>query len=292
MIISLFLFFSFSFVVSSQSSDFSGKSEMNGIRWKDYKDFIKKSPLITVRYRKDTSEMRMIFANPTAKKAFETNKKKFSDGSVILKAGIATGTDPFFESSAVPTKIWRYQIMVKDSKKYKKTNGWGYALFDSQGKTFPEDPDLTQLACHACHTIVEEKDFVFSEPFLQDMKLDYSKHKKTNNHTLSFEEVKRDNLFKELKELIPSNYTTILRLRDQNLEKNIFQGTLDEIRPILLSRMKQLNGIPVVFYNADSKKFSLVIDIKLEECLNENGVEFIMTSEKNNLIRRKICFHE
>jgi hypothetical protein len=217
MLIPFFLFLS----LSSQSSDFSGKSEMNGMRWKDYEQFMSKSPLITVRYRKDTNEMRMIFANSTARNVFEASKKKaFPDGSVILKAGIATGSDPFFEGSAVPTKIWRYQIMVKDSKKYKKTNGWGYALFDSQGKTFPEDPELTQIACHACHTIVEEKDYVFSEPFLQDMNLSYSTHKKSKSGSIYFEEVERDSLFKELRDLIPSKYKMISRLRDQNLENN------------------------------------------------------------------------
>jgi hypothetical protein len=276
----------------SETFDFSGKTEMNGIRWKDYDKFINKWPLITVRYRKDTNEMRMVFANSTGRNIFKNTKRLFPEGTVIVKAGIATGSDPFFESSAIPTKVWRYQIMVKDSKKYNKTNGWGYALFDSQGKTFPEDPDLTQKACHACHTIVEEKDYVFSEPFLQDINLNYSTHKKSKSASIFFEEVEREGLFKELRDLIPSKYKMISRLRDQNLENNIFQGTLDEIRPLLLSRMKKLNGIPVVFYNANSKKFSIALDINLAECLNENGVEFIMTSEKDNLIRRKICFHE
>jgi hypothetical protein len=34
--------------------DFSGKEQMNGINWKDFKIFPEKWQLVTIRFRKDT----------------------------------------------------------------------------------------------------------------------------------------------------------------------------------------------------------------------------------------------
>jgi len=49
--------------------------------------------------------------------------------------------------------------MVKDSKKYAATGGWGYAQFDKDGKPGPES-DLK--ACFPCHQAVEARDFLFT----------------------------------------------------------------------------------------------------------------------------------
>ena len=52
--------------------------------------------------------------------------------------------------------------MLKDKKKYKSTEGWGYALFDSEGRLFKEDVHIKTQACAACHRMVPERDYVFS----------------------------------------------------------------------------------------------------------------------------------
>ena len=61
--------------------------------------------------------------------------------------------------------------MVKDSKKFADSGGWGYAQFDydSASKTFkPGDENSTPPQEHdakcgfACHTIVADKDYVFT----------------------------------------------------------------------------------------------------------------------------------
>lgn len=51
-------------------------------------------------------------------------------------------------------------FMVKNMKKYKPTDGWGYYAYDGKGKNLVSD--MAQ-DCHACHTQVKDKDFVFSE---------------------------------------------------------------------------------------------------------------------------------
>jgi hypothetical protein len=49
--------------------------------------------------------------------------------------------------------------MVKDSKKYAATGGWGYGQFDKDGKPADEAPLKT---CFPCHQKIEARDFVFT----------------------------------------------------------------------------------------------------------------------------------
>ena len=48
--------------------------------------------------------------------------------------------------------------MVKDSKKYAATGGWGYAQFND-GKPVDEQMLTT---CFPCHQAVQARDFVFT----------------------------------------------------------------------------------------------------------------------------------
>jgi len=48
--------------------------------------------------------------------------------------------------------------MVKDSKKYASTGGWGFAQFDD-GK--PADEAVLKT-CFACHSPAKDRDFVFT----------------------------------------------------------------------------------------------------------------------------------
>jgi hypothetical protein len=50
--------------------------------------------------------------------------------------------------------------MVKDPKKYAARGGWGYALFDKDGKPADEAPLRT---CLPCHQKIEARDFVFTQ---------------------------------------------------------------------------------------------------------------------------------
>ncbi|MFN3505686.1 MAG: cytochrome P460 family protein [Caldimicrobium sp.] len=50
-------------------------------------------------------------------------------------------------------------FMVKDTKKYKGTDGWGYYAYDGKGNNLVKD---MAKDCHACHSQVKNKDFVFS----------------------------------------------------------------------------------------------------------------------------------
>jgi hypothetical protein len=57
-------------------------------------------------------------------------------------------------------------FMQRDSESFADTGGWGYAQFsyDPASDTYaPDENYVGDAACgHACHTIVEAKDYVFT----------------------------------------------------------------------------------------------------------------------------------
>ena len=63
-------------------------------------------------------------------------------------------------------------FMVKDSKRFADSGGWGYAVFDydaksdtfTPGTTADNPPQGNDAKCgFACHTIVKNRDFVFTD---------------------------------------------------------------------------------------------------------------------------------
>ena len=67
------------------------------------------------------------------------------------------GRDQSFVAGA-PTDAY-LQFMVKDSKKYAATGGWGYSSFGKDGK--PTDVASMQK-CFPCHQAIESRDFIFT----------------------------------------------------------------------------------------------------------------------------------
>jgi hypothetical protein len=68
----------------------------------------------------------------------------------------------------VPDVLKRVGFIEKDSKRFPETNGWGYAQFTYDPATAmftPEetDPSFDKELCHACHTLVQAKDYMFTE---------------------------------------------------------------------------------------------------------------------------------
>lgn len=144
--------------------DFAGHGEMSGMHLSDFPEFNKTWHEVTVRFRKDTGELRFVYANDAAWRTLSQNRTDYADGAIFAKIAVATNDDPSFPTSAVPGGVRRYQLMVRNKKMYAETDGWGYALFDNDGLTFPENPKNMVLACAACHRIVRERGEVFSQP--------------------------------------------------------------------------------------------------------------------------------
>lgn len=246
-------------VPARDSSSFAGLDRMNGYSLNDYPDFQKKWNLVTVRFRKDTGEIRMTYANDLAWQTLKAGKIEYPDGAVFAKIGLMTQNDPSFTSSLVPNFAQRFQLMVMDSKKNSATAGWGYAIFDETGKTFPGDPVELTTACHACHALVPERGYVFSQPMSIGFRLPSkikNSDKATSNKRLPFETISVTKLPVTIRARLPANKTAV-RLLKGGLGDVVFHGTIDEIRPSLAEESNR-EMMPALLISKDSKQFSIV----------------------------------
>jgi hypothetical protein len=124
--------------------------------------------LVSVAHEEgDLNDIRAILGNDIAVKAYREGKLPFPEGTVVGRIAWAYvsseennkvfGRPQSFVAGA-PTDFY-LQFMVKDSKKYAATGGWGYAQFDKEGKPGPES-DMKQ--CFPCHQAIKDRDFVFT----------------------------------------------------------------------------------------------------------------------------------
>ena len=115
----------------------------------------------------DLNDIRAILGNDAAIKAYRAGKLPFPEGAIIGR--IAWSYVPSEENNKVfgraqsfvaggPTDAY-LQFMVKDSKKYAATGGWGYASFGKDGTPSPESAMKT---CFPCHEAVKDRDFIFT----------------------------------------------------------------------------------------------------------------------------------
>jgi hypothetical protein len=124
--------------------------------------------LVSVAHEEgELKDIRAILGNDVAIKSYREGKLPFPEGAIIAR--IAWYHVPSEENNKVfgrPQSFvagseppWYLQFMVKDSKKYAATGGWGYAQFDKDGKPGSES-DLKK--CFPCHQAIKDRDFVFT----------------------------------------------------------------------------------------------------------------------------------
>jgi hypothetical protein len=112
--------------------------------------------------------LNVIVANPAMIKAYATgvpgNGKPFPDGAKAVKIQFIpkkSAEAPF--NVQIPDKLKDVAVMVKDSKRFADSGGWGYGLFNYDSATDGFTPGGTGAKCGAaCHTVVKAKDFVFT----------------------------------------------------------------------------------------------------------------------------------
>ena len=111
------------------------------------------------------NDIRAILGNDTAIKAYRERKLPFPDGAIIAR--VAWAYVPYEENNKVFGRAQSFvagsatnvQFMVKDSKRYAATSGWGFAQF-KDGKA---DPSTAIKTCFPCHEPVKARDFVFTQ---------------------------------------------------------------------------------------------------------------------------------
>jgi hypothetical protein len=110
----------------------------------------------------------VILANPVMIDAYRAgvpgNGKPFPDGSKMAKIHwkpkkSADAPAP----TIVPDTLHDVDFMVRDSKRFADSGGWGYGEFDYDPASDTFTPFGSGSNCgHACHTIVKAKDYVFT----------------------------------------------------------------------------------------------------------------------------------
>ena len=113
-------------------------------------------------------QVRAQLGNEIAIKAYRDGKVPFPDGATIVALHwtrvssadnnkVLAGPFPGAQSFIVGSPV-NIQVMVKDSKKYAATGGWGFGDF-KEGK--PGDEALHKT-CFPCHGPAKDHDFVFT----------------------------------------------------------------------------------------------------------------------------------
>jgi Cytochrome P460 len=121
--------------------------------------------LISVAHEEgNLNDLRVQLGNEVAIKAYREGKLPFPDGAIIA------ALHWHYVSSEENNKVFgrtqsfiagspkNMQFMVKDSKKYAGTGGWGFADF-TDGK--PADEAMHRI-CFPCHEPAKTRDFVFT----------------------------------------------------------------------------------------------------------------------------------
>jgi hypothetical protein len=152
---------------TGQSSD-EGSSPIYGVKipagYRDWKMIAVAQLVIPPK----VDQLRAQLGNEIAIKAFKEGTIPFPDGSIIaaihwtrvsseFNNSVLDGPFPGAQSFVVGSPV-NVQFMVKDSKKYAATGGWGFADF-KDGK--PGDKALHEN-CFPCHVPVKDRDYVFT----------------------------------------------------------------------------------------------------------------------------------
>jgi hypothetical protein len=112
--------------------------------------------------------LKVIVANPIMIKAYKSgipgNGQPFPEGSMIVKLQWKPkkSTDAPFVVD-MPDVYTQAFVIEKDSKRFARSGGWGYALFNYDAKTdhMAVDPAGISDCGHACHLAVKAKDHIF-----------------------------------------------------------------------------------------------------------------------------------
>ena len=120
--------------------------------------------------------MAATLANPVMIKAYQDgapgNGKPFPDGARMAKIHWNPKKMETFPAATVPGTQHDVDFMVKDSKRFANSGGWGYGVFeyDAATDTFrpgtqaDKPPQNNDASCgFACHTSAKTRDYVFTD---------------------------------------------------------------------------------------------------------------------------------
>jgi len=103
---------------------------------------------------------------------FPGNGKPVPDGAKMAKIHWMPKPNEFFPQATVPGNLANIDFMVKDSKRFADSGGWGYTVFeyDAASDTFKPGtlasppPQGNNATCgFACHSAAKARDYVFTD---------------------------------------------------------------------------------------------------------------------------------
>ena len=118
--------------------------------------------------------MAVILGNPVMIQAYQAgipaNGQPVPDGARMAKIHWQPKQNAFFPDTTGPGELANVDFMVKDSKRFADSGGWGYAVFDYDAATGAFKPGTrmppqgNDAKCgFACHTAAKTRDYVFTE---------------------------------------------------------------------------------------------------------------------------------
>ena len=130
----------------------------------------------TISISRNERVMAMTLGNPAMIEAyragFPSNGKPAPDGAKMAKVHWTQKKNEFFPDAAVPDKLVNVDFMVKDSKRFADSGGWGYGVFDydaasdtfKPGTSADTPPQGNDAKCgYSCHTAAKARDYVFTD---------------------------------------------------------------------------------------------------------------------------------
>jgi hypothetical protein len=137
----------------------------SGIAFSDFKGY---EDWAVVSSARADEVLKVIVGNPTMITAYKAGVpgkgQPFPEGSMIVKLQWKpkkSAEAPFVVD--VPDVFKQAFVMEKDSKRFPKTGGWGYAVFNydaASGKFTADEKSLADCG-HSCHVAVKAKDYIF-----------------------------------------------------------------------------------------------------------------------------------
>lgn len=127
----------------------------------DYKDW----RVIATSHRTDNNTLRVILGNDIAVQAArEAKTNPWPEGTILAKLVWKETTHKKWPVAITPGNFVHTEFMVKHTKKYASTGGWGFARWvGMEQQPYGKDIDFAK-ECFDCHLLVKDHDYVFTQP--------------------------------------------------------------------------------------------------------------------------------
>lgn len=161
--------------ISAQDKDKYAVKVPNGLAFSEFRGY-ESWQVVSVSQDGSSNLIDAIVANPVMIKAYldgvPGNGKPFPDGAKMAKIHWNTKKTEMFPAKTLPSIQHDVDFMVKDSKRFADSGGWGWAVFfyNAASDTFTpgtmadKPPQGNDAKCgFACHGMAKARDYVFTD---------------------------------------------------------------------------------------------------------------------------------